>query len=206
MHGVRSQLGERHQGEGALVQAGVRDAQRALGDDAVAVQEQVQVDLARAPALAPHAAEDVFHLQQPPQRRPRREQRADLRSRIQVPRLGGADRVGLVDARHRAQEKARLPRELLHGTAQGAHAVAQVGTQADESLDHSASCWPAITSPPSGTVPGGDMLVRAPLRRSFRSSGAPGPARRGRSWLPECRPGPAAPRRSRPAWPPAARR
>ena len=179
--------------------------QARLADQPVAEEEQVEVDLARAPVLAPDAAEELFDGAQAGERRPRREQRADLRSRIQVPRLGGADRVGLVDARHRAQEKARLPRELLHGTAQGAHAVAQVGTQADESLDHSASRWPAITSPPSGTVPGGDMLVRAPLRRSFRSSGAPGPARRGRSWLPECRPGPAAPRRSRPAWPPAAR-
>src|SRR5690606_41722474 len=47
---VRRDVRQRHQGEGALVQARVRDLQAGRVDHRLAIQQQVQVETARTPA------------------------------------------------------------------------------------------------------------------------------------------------------------
>ena len=126
----------------------MRNAQRPVGDDPVAVQKQVEVDLTRAPLLTANPSEQLFDLEQPPQCRARRKQRSDPDDRVQVPGLRRSDRLGLVDGRGSPEEEPWLARELFDGGTQRFHAVAQVGAQADVRIDHCDSRWSWITATP----------------------------------------------------------
>src|SRR5689334_22381056 len=54
MYDVRRELGEREQHEPTLVHLGMRNLERALLDDLLIAEEDVEIDDARAPALARH--------------------------------------------------------------------------------------------------------------------------------------------------------
>ena len=114
----------------------MRDAQAGLLDESVAIEQQIQVDLAGPPPLPPDAAHLLLDRLQPLQRGAGGEQRPDPDHRIEIARLGRTDGLALVCQRHLAQREPRLAREQGDGRRQVRQPVAQIGSQADERLDH----------------------------------------------------------------------
>ena len=120
------------------MQARVRHPQTRHIDHRIAVQQQVQVQRARAPTLTGDAmaAELGFHRQQQVQQRARCQRRVHERH--------GVDEVGLVlpaprrravEARHRAQRHTAMHGQRLDGSSQGTDGIAQIGAQANGGPD-----------------------------------------------------------------------
>ena len=80
---VRHDLGQRHQHEGALEQARMRQREAGLVEREVVVGDQVDVDRARTPALLARAvaAERALDVQRAVEQRARRQRRSRPRSR-----------------------------------------------------------------------------------------------------------------------------
>ena len=119
----------------------MRHLQTRLAHHAVAEEQKVEIDLPRPPVLSPHPAEQLLDGPQPLQRGPRREQRADVRDRVEIVRLRGADRLALVGEGNPAQLEARLPRQPVDRGAEVRQPVAEVRPQPDERLDHVAASF-----------------------------------------------------------------
>ena len=96
-----SKLGQRLKDKAALVKAGVRNRQGWVVEDAVIVQQDVEIDGAWAPALcgrfAPALTLNGLKLDE---QRVRLERGVDFDNRIQVRTLRRSDRFRLDDARH----------------------------------------------------------------------------------------------------------
>jgi subtilisin family serine protease len=136
---VGVELGERLEGEAPLVQARVRNAEARLANRLVAVEEQVEVDRARAEAgAAAHPAEAALDVEEPAEELGRRELRLDLGGRVEEARLvDESDRHGLAERRDAPQLDARLPGEQLERLPERRLAVAEVRAEADECARHS---------------------------------------------------------------------
>ena len=77
-----SDFGQRHQREATFCQARVRHAQHRLGDDCISIKEDIYVEGAAAPALAPLTARPLL--------------RGETLCQQLLGRQGGAQRQGLV--------------------------------------------------------------------------------------------------------------
>src|SRR5262245_44249737 len=112
----------------------MRDGQARLGDDLVAVQEQVEVDRPRAVPLTPHAAEALLDGEQPFQQLSRSQLGLDPECAVQErPLLHGPDRLGLPDLGHRDDVQSLLGREQLDGAHEVVLTLPEVGADTDES-------------------------------------------------------------------------
>ena len=98
-HEVGVELGERLEREAPLVQARMRHMEARLVDRLLAVEEEVEVDRARAEARArPLAAQRLLDGEQPIQELAWRERRLELRRAVQEARLlEVADGIGLAE-------------------------------------------------------------------------------------------------------------
>jgi len=131
---VGVELGERLEREAPLVQARVRHAQAGGVDRLVAVEQQVEVDRARAEARARSlAAQGLLDGEQPIQELARRERRLELGRAVQEARLVQvADGVGLPEGGDGAELDAGLGCEEVERPAERRLPVAEVRAQADE--------------------------------------------------------------------------
>src|SRR5467141_3359187 len=135
-HNAGRDLGQRHQGERAGLEQRMGDLEPGLFHHPAAVQQEVEVDLARSPALAADPSHALLDGLEPLQRRARRQQRADLRHGIQVAWLGRPDGLALVGQRNLPEREPGLPRQQPDGRRQVREPVAEIGAEADERLVH----------------------------------------------------------------------
>src|SRR5207248_5604580 len=110
-----------------------------LVDDAVAVEEEIEIDLARTPPFPAHPSEPLLDLEQPPQRRARREQGCEAHRGVEEAPLRRADRDAVPDVRDGAHPEPRLAIEPRERRAQVSHPIAEVGPETDIRVDHGAS-------------------------------------------------------------------
>src|SRR5438552_8408593 len=135
---ARSQLGKRLEDEPALVQARVWDGQPRLVDLLVAVEEEVEVERARA-VLAGHAdtAEALLHVEQAVEELTRLERRVERSGAVEEARLlADPDRFRLAQRRDRHDLDPLSRAECVDRLAQRALAVAEVGPEADVRARH----------------------------------------------------------------------
>ena len=102
MNEVGGELGKRFENEAALVETGVRDGEREVVDDAIVVEQDVEIDGARTPALCggfpPALALNRLELCQ---QRVRIERGVNFGDSVEVRSLRrSADRLRLKDRRH----------------------------------------------------------------------------------------------------------
>ena len=135
----RGDLSEGQEREDALVEPGVGNLERRLFHDAVAVEKEIEVDLARPPMLPADPPDPLLDLEQPPQRRTRREQGREADRRIEETSLRRADRNGVPDVRDGADPEPRLAIEPGERRAQVPHPIAEVRPETDVRVDHSTS-------------------------------------------------------------------
>jgi hypothetical protein len=112
----------------------VRHLEAGRVDRLVAVEEQVEVDRARAEARPPPlAAQSPLDGEQAVEELTRRERRLELGRAVQEARLVEVvDGIGLAKGRNGAELDAGLGREQVEGSAERRLPVAEVRTQADE--------------------------------------------------------------------------
>src|SRR5215468_4321109 len=134
MDEVGREVGERHQREGALVQARVREHEAGLVQHQLAVEQEVEVEAPRRVADAgAHTAGERLDREQPLEQRARRERGAERHRRVQVRALRRpADRRGLVDRRHREHGDALARAQPRQREVEERAAVAQVRAERDE--------------------------------------------------------------------------
>lgn len=124
------EVGEGHQDEGPLVQAGVGHPQALLLQDQVAVKEEVQVYGPGAKALLPLPAQGLLYAEHLLQEGPWGKPRLHLGHQVQVAGLGRAHGVGLVDGREAEKPGLGQAGEEREGQEEVARPVPQVAPQA----------------------------------------------------------------------------
>lgn len=138
---MRVELRERFEREPPLVQTGVRDVQPLLVHDLVPVQEQVEIDGARAEAAPARPAELALEREQAVEQVARPQLGLHDGRCVQKPRLvDEPDRVGLAERGHRHDLDERLRGEERERPAQGRLALAEVRAETDEGADHAHDC------------------------------------------------------------------
>src|SRR5207253_6984134 len=128
------QLGQRLERESPLSEARMRHFQARLLDRLGAVEEEVEVDRARAEAraLAPDAAKPPLDRQEPVEQLPRRELGLDRDGPVEEARLVPvADRLGLPQRRDREHLDPVLAGQQLEGLGDLALSIAEVRADAD---------------------------------------------------------------------------
>lgn len=110
----------------------VRDAQARVVDDDAVDPEDVEVEGARAPALAAHAAKRSLDAQQKIEQREGGLSGLKQGRGVQEISLWRADRRGLDEGAVGEQGRVRQRGEGCDGAAQGRLAVAEVGAEADD--------------------------------------------------------------------------
>src|ERR1700730_542463 len=185
---------------------------------AIAEEQQVEIDRARPPLLAAHAAHLLLDGDEPSQEGARREQRLHLHHRVEIAGLRWTQRLGLVDPQGAAPDARGVARESPRRLGEALGAVAEVSAQPDVAVDQRGSPptrprhgWTSGTTLITDrlirfsalraeTAPARDSRAAARLRDSSRFSDAPAPAPPVRSWRRGCRRAPGAARQSTPAW------
>lgn len=130
---LRIELGERLEREPPLVQPRMGNAEARLLDDEVAVDEEVEVECPRPPALAvPHAPELALDGEQLAEKLLRRQGRLDRDGAVQEAWLvDDADRVGLDELRDTHDLHPVDPAEPLDRPAKGRLTIPEVRAQPD---------------------------------------------------------------------------
>jgi hypothetical protein len=118
----------------------MRDAQTGLVDDLVAVEQEIEIDCARAVALDADASEILLDGQEPVEQLAWAELRLQPRRRIQKAGLvDDADGFGLADRRQRGDFDVALGTEQLERLANQPFPVAEIGADADVGGRHAAA-------------------------------------------------------------------
>src|SRR5712692_2444100 len=127
---VRRDLCEGREHEGALVHAGVRDDEPRLGDHAIAVEQQVEIERARRAGKFAPAAETPLGGEQRLQQSPRSELGLDRGNRVDKVRLcADADRRAAVKGGRSEEARAGQLGERREGAAYLGFPVAEIGPQ-----------------------------------------------------------------------------
>jgi Subtilase family len=145
---VGVELGERVEGEASLVQAGVRNPEPRCVDRLVAVEEQIEVDRARAEAGAgADAAQEALDREEPREQLVCRKVGLDLGGSVQEPRLVDVpDRRGVAERRDAAQLDPGLAGEQVERLPKGGVPVADVRAETNEGARHSMKVACAVVS------------------------------------------------------------
>ena len=110
----------------------MRHTQARLVDHLPAVDEQIEVDRARSPALLAHAAEHPFDLEQEIEELPRRARRVHRDRPVQEGRLvDDADGLGLAKLRDGKHGDAVGLTEELHRSEKRPLALPEIGAEPD---------------------------------------------------------------------------
>src|SRR5436305_1304888 len=119
------------------VEARVRQLESRQLELHLVVEEQVEVDRARAVARRALAAELLLDLEQPVEKHDRGQLRVDRGDAVQEPRLvDEADRLRLAQGRECDEPHLRRLRDELDGTMDRRLRVADVGAEADVGATH----------------------------------------------------------------------
>ena len=95
---MRVEVAKRYQNKCALVHVGVRHAQARLANDRIAIQQNVQIQCARAPSRSARATELSLNRQQATQQLSCGKSSANLQNRIEKTRLiNHSYRRGFID-------------------------------------------------------------------------------------------------------------
>src|SRR5258708_26633053 len=168
---VRRDLVEGREHEGARVHAGVGDEETRLGDHAIAVEQQVEIERARRAGKFAPAAETPLGGEQRLQQRPRRELGLDCGNRV--------DKVGLrADADGRAavkggrgeQSRAGQFGERRKGAAYLGFPVAEICPQPYEGLRREVPLIHGGGTPQTPSLPGQRRGVRPAVSPATRAT------------------------------------
>src|SRR5450830_1497837 len=160
LQGGWRQFGQWVQHEGAQVHLIMRHLQAWFVDQALAVQQDIQVERAWAPTLKAFAALVVLDGLQRIEQFQRRQAAVQGRDRIGVARLAGEQGVALIEGRHPGDGSARQLRQRFDSAAQLLLRGRQIAAHADVDAFH-------VYSPAAPEASPALRLRLLPLRRRF---------------------------------------